>query len=217
MPIADTLVDEFVHERLNLLWRRFLQTARGAFDRVSEADDGAFFCLRLRSAVTEAFLGYIGNIFLAQLHDLAAGARVFVLLQRALIKITDDRSAVMFLNDIDDALIQFVFESEINPFLDVRHDDQCAHRWRKLVVRIPLKAHVFGEVFRFHELADVVEVRTDTAKRGVGADCLGRCFSQVGHDQAVVVSPGRFDGHPSQQRMVKIGSFQPGNVRGDLE
>ena len=88
----------------------------------------------------------------------------------------------MLLDDIDDALIQFVFEGKIDAFLDVRDDDQCAHAWRKIIVRISLKAHVFGEVFRFHQFADVMEVRADAAKRRVGTDRLGPCFCEIGHD-----------------------------------
>ena len=66
------------------------------------------------------------------------------------VEIVNQRSAVVLLNDVDDVLIEFVFESEIDPFFDVRDDDQCAHRRRQVLVRISLEAHVFGEIIRLH-------------------------------------------------------------------
>src|SRR5207245_11695822 len=107
----------------DFLRRWFLQTAGGTLNRVGETDDGAFLCLRFRSAVAKTFFLYRWNIVLAQLHNFAACARVFMLLKRALIKIADQLCAVMLLDNIDDALVQPVLEREIHAFLHVRDDD----------------------------------------------------------------------------------------------
>ena len=40
----------------------------------------------------------------------------------------------MLLDDVDDLLVESVFEREVHAFLDVRDDDQCAHRGRQFVV-----------------------------------------------------------------------------------
>ena len=93
-----------------------------AFDRVGQTYDAAFFCLRLRSAITKTLLVHFWYIILAQFHDFAARARVFVLLERAVVEIAHERCAMMLLNDIDNALIQPVLEREIHAFFHVRDD-----------------------------------------------------------------------------------------------
>src|SRR5436305_1153361 len=79
--------------------------ARLALNGVSQANNCAFLCLRFRSAVAKTLFADFWNIVFAKLHDFAARARVFMLLKRALIKITDNRCAVMLLDNIDDALV----------------------------------------------------------------------------------------------------------------
>ena len=110
-----------------------------------------------------------------------------------------------------------MLEREVDSFFHVRDDDQRAHRRREIVVRVALEVHVLREVFRLHQLADVVEIRADAAKRGVRADRFRGRLGQVRDDQAVMISARRFDRHSAQQRMIQIGSFQPGNVGRDLE
>ena len=129
--------------------------------------------LRFRPAVAKAFLRDLRNIFLAHLHDFAAGARVFLLLQGALVEVIDQRSAVMLLDDVDDLLVESVLEREIHAFFHVRDDDERAHRRREIVVRIALEVHVLGEIFRLHQFADIVKIGADAAKRGVRADRFG--------------------------------------------
>ncbi len=123
----------------------------------------------------------------------------------------------MFLDDVDDALIEFVFEREINAFLHVSDDDQGAHGWGKIVVRVALEVHVFGEVFRLHQFPDVVEIGADPAKRRVRADGFRGGLGKIRHDQAVMVSARRLDRHATQQRMIKIGGLQPGDIGSDLK
>jgi hypothetical protein len=48
-----------------------------------------------------------------------------------------------------------------------------------------------------------------SAECGVCADRFSRRFRQVRHDKAVMVGPGRFDGHAAKQRMIEVGRFQP--------
>src|SRR5207244_4668207 len=62
LPISNALFDQFIHERFDFLRRWFLETTRGTFDRIGEANYGAFFCLRFRSAIAEALLRHIRNI-----------------------------------------------------------------------------------------------------------------------------------------------------------
>ena len=92
-----------------------------------------------------------------------------------------------------------------------------AHGRRQIVVRIALEVHVLGEIFRLHQLADVVEIGADTAKRRVGADRFSGGFGQIRDDETVMISAGRFDRHPPQERVIQIGRFQPRNVGRDLE
>ena len=53
-------------------------------------------------AVAETFFAHFRNVFFANVHDLAAGAGVFLLLDGALVKIINERSAVVLLDDVDD-------------------------------------------------------------------------------------------------------------------
>ena len=214
---ANALIDQFGDQLLDFLRSRFLEAARGAFHHVGQADDRALPRLRFRAAVAKTLLPHLRNVVLAHLHDLAAGARILVLLQGALVKIIDERSAVMLLDDVDDLLIEPVFEREVNAFLHVRDDDERAHRRREIVVRIALEVHVLGEIFRLHQFADIVEIGADAAERGVRADRFGGGFGEVRDDQTVMIGAGRFDRHPAQERMIQIGRFQPGNIGRDLE
>ena len=148
---------------------------------------------------------------------LPPGPRVLELLQGALVEVIDKRSPVMLLDDIDDLLVESVLECEVNAFLDVRDDDERAHRRGEIVVRIALEVHVLGEIIRFHQLADIVEVGADAAKSGVRADRFGGGLGEVRDDKAVMIGAGRFNGHPAQERMIQVGRFKPGNVGRDLE
>ena len=64
-------------------------------------------------------------------------------------------------------------------------------------MQIAFEAHVLREVFRFHEFTDVVKVRADAAERRVCANGFRAGFGEIGHDEAVVIGPWRFDGHAS--------------------
>ncbi len=64
----------------------------------------------------------------------------------------------MFLNNIDDALLELVLEREINTFFDMRDDDQCAHGRGEIIVRVALEAHVFSKIFRLYQFADIVKI-----------------------------------------------------------
>ena len=64
----------------------------------------------------------------------------------------------MLLNDVDDALVEFIFEREIDAFLDVRNDDQRTHCWSQILVRIALEAHIFRKIIRLYQFPDIMEV-----------------------------------------------------------
>ncbi len=157
------------------------------------------------------------DVVFADVHDLAAGLRVFLLLQGALVEIVNQRRAMVLLDDVDDLAIQIVLEREIHAFFHMRHDDQRAHRGREIVMRIALEVHVLGEVIRLHQFADIVEIGTNAAERGVRADRFRGRFREVRDHQAVVIGARRFDRHPPQERMVQIRGLQPGNVGRDAE
>ena len=89
----------------------------------------------------------------------------------------------------------------------MRDDDQRTHGRREVIVRVAPESHVLGEVFRLHQLADVVEVRADATKRRIGADRFRGSFGEIRDDQAVVISARRLNRHAPQQRMVEIGRF----------
>src|SRR5437588_1552663 len=103
--IGDTLINDIVNQLLDFSRRRFFQTTGSALNRIGQADDRAFFCLRFWPAITKAFLAYFRNIMLAQVHNLASGTGVLVLLERAFVEIINERSPVVLLDNIDDALI----------------------------------------------------------------------------------------------------------------
>jgi hypothetical protein len=104
----------------------------------------------------------------------------------------------MLLDDVNDALIESVFQGEIDAFFHMRDDDQRAHRRREVIVRIAFKAHVLSEVFRLHQLAHVMKISADAAKSGVCANRFRRSFGEIGDHQAVMIGPRRFDGHTAQ-------------------
>src|SRR6266496_5442944 len=57
-----------------------------------------------------------------------------------------------------------------------------------------------------------MKISADAAERRVCTNRFRGCFSEIRYDQTVMISARRLDGHTAQQRMVKIGSFQPGNI-----
>src|SRR5438045_8061621 len=65
LSVRDPLADQFTHELLDLLRRRFFQTARRAFDYVGQADYRAFFRLRLRAVVAESLFAHLWDVVLA--------------------------------------------------------------------------------------------------------------------------------------------------------
>ena len=69
---------------------------------------------------------------------------------------------------------------------------------------ISLEAHIFREVFRLHQFADVMKVRADAAKGRIRADGFRRGFGEIGYDKAVMVRARCFDRHSAQQRVIKI-------------
>src|SRR6266480_7758480 len=93
-----------------------------------------------------------------------------------------------------------MFEREIHTFLYMRDDDQRAHRWGEVIVWITFEAHVLGEVYNFHQNADVMKIRADAAKSRVCADGFRRSFGEIGHDKAVMRSEERRVGKECRSR-----------------
>ena len=113
--------------------------------------------------------------------------------------------------------LRLCFSARSTPLLDVRDEDQRAHRRGEVVVRVPVGTHVLREILRLHELADVVKIRARPAHAGVRADAFGRRLGQPGHGLAVLVGAGRIQREPHEQRMIQVGQLQPGHRRGQLE
>ena len=201
--------DHLVDQILDALRRRSLEAARGAFHGVGQTDDAAFFGLRIRTRITEIFLLHGRHILGAEIHDLAAEPRVLGLALGALVEETHGRIAVVLADDIDDQIVEFVFQSEINAFLHVRNDDERTHRRCEVVVGIDPAGHVLGEIFRLHHFSDVVEVGADAANGRIGPDRLGAGFGEVGHGETVMVGAGRFEGHALEQRVIEVGGLEP--------
>ena len=89
---------------------------------------------------------------------------ITLLLKSALIKVGNQRRAVMLLDDVHDLGIELVLEREVHALLHVSDDDQRAHRRSQFIMRVVTRAHVFGEVFRLHELADVMKIGADATQ-----------------------------------------------------
>ena len=96
-------------------------------------------------------------------------------------------------------------------------DHEGAHGRGQLVVGILVRGRVLREILGLGELADVVEVGTDTAKCGIGADLLGARLGKVGEGERVVIGPGSLEAEASEQGMVEIGHLEPRDVGGDPE
>jgi len=110
----------------------------------------------------------------------------------------------MLLDDVDDPVIEPIFEGEVHAFFDVRNNNERAHRGSEVVVWIPLEVHVFGEVFRLHQFAYVMKLRADAAEGRIRADGFRRGLCEIGYNQAVVIRARCLDGHSAQQRVIKI-------------
>jgi len=83
-----------------------------------------------------------------------------------------------------------MLEGEVDPILDVGHEDQRAHRRSELVMRIVVRIGVLDEVLRLAQLADVVKVGPRPAHRGIGSDGFRCTFRELRDHQAVVMRPG---------------------------
>ncbi len=212
LPVDDAALDDVVDQLLEPARRHLLEAPRRALDRVGQRDDARLPRLRLRPAVTEALLAHLRDILLADVHDLASLARILLLLEGALVKVTDHGGAMVLLDDIDDALVELVFERQVHAFLHVGDDDERAHRRRQLVVRIAARAHIFGEILRFHKFTNVVKIRANPAYRGICADDLRCGLREVCHHQRVMVSARRLDGQAPEQRVIEVRRFEPGDI-----
>ena len=105
-----------------------------------------------------------------------------------------------------------VTKTAMNP--QIRLDTRNAG---SIVVRIAAVPHVLGEILRLMQLTDIVEVTADPRHRGIGADRLARRFRQRRDHERMLVGTGGLEHHQLQQRVIEIGHFQPGDLRGDPE
>ena len=209
MPFSDSTADDITHELLNFLGCRFLEAARGAFDGVRETNDATLFVLRLRPAVSKTLLAYVRDVFLPNVHDFTAFPGIPLLLNGSFVKVSDQRCSMVLLNDIDDPLIQAVFERQIHTLFNMRDDDQSAHGGSKVIVWIFIADNVLGEIIGFYQLADIMKIRTRAAHRAVGPYLVGGHFRQVGDDIAMMPCTRGFQTEPEQQRMIAVRHLKP--------
>ena len=69
--------------------------------------------------------------------------------------------------------------------------------------------NIFGEVVRFYDLADVMEIRCDAADCGIGSDDFCGRLRQVGNGETVMVGARRLKAQTLEERMVQITHLKP--------
>src|ERR1700759_5167234 len=154
LAFPNSTADDIAHELLNFLRCRFFEAARGAFDGVREADDATLPILRPWSAVSKALLAYVRNVFLPNVHDFPTFPGIPLLMNGSFVKVSNQRCSMVLLNDIDDPLIEAVFEREIHTLFNMRNDDQSAHGGSKVIVGVFIADNVLREIIGFYQLAD---------------------------------------------------------------
>lgn len=217
LSVVEAVGDEVVHEFLDFLRGGAFEAAGGAFDGIGETEDGAFFRGGFRTGIAEVGFTHLGHVFRAQIHDFAAEFRVALLVEGALVEVADEGGAVVFTDGLEEGGVEFVFESQIDAFLDVGNNDEGAHGGGEVVVGILAQMHILGEILGFDEFPDVVEIGGDAANGGVRADFLGGGFGEVGDSEAVMVGAGCLEAETLEQGVVEVRHFEPGNIGGESE
>src|ERR1700747_51490 len=92
----------------------------------------------------------------------------------------------MLLDHIDNPLVETILEREIHTFLDMRNNNQGAHGRSEAIMRIFVSDNVLGKIIRLHQLTNVVKIGTGAADSSVGSNLVGRSFSQVCYDVAMM-------------------------------
>ncbi len=124
---------------------------------------------------------------------------------------------MVFANRLEESGVEFVLESQIDAFLDVGNNDEGTHGRGEVVVGILTQMHILGEILRFDEFPNVVEIGGDTANGGVRTDFFGGGFGEVGDSEAVMVGAGCLEAETLEQGVVEIRHFEPGNIGGESE
>ncbi len=77
-----------------------------------------------------------------------------------------------------------------------------------------LAVHVFHEIERLADLADVVIVGRHPRQQGIGADRFGGGLDQIADDHRMVIGAGRLDHQFAQHRRIHVRQFQQLDVGG---
>src|SRR6185312_14362229 len=152
LTFCNPLVDDVTDKVFDFLWVRLLETARGTLHGICQTDNSTLLELRFRAAVPETFLAHIRDILLPNVHDFSAFARILLLLDGPLIKVSDQRCPVMLLDHVNHSLIESILQGKVHALFHVRNADQRAHRRSKIIVWIFIADDVLGEVVRFDQL-----------------------------------------------------------------
>ncbi len=189
LAIHEALAAHLGDEFLDACGGGFAQGASGRFDAIAEHHDGGFGCLRFGAWVSEFKFGGRGVVGL------------FAFLFGGVIKIFDERGAVMGFDEMSNGRGQVVFAGHFDAVFDVADDDEHAHGGAEFVVFVGATGLVFHEILGLIHLADVVEHGTDAAEHGRATDGFGGGFGHVRQAQRMLVSTRRELGEALQQRM----------------
>src|SRR6266536_3604497 len=91
---------------------------------------------------------------------------------------------------------KLVLGGELEPFANVVADDLRACPRTKDVVRVVSPRLILDEVLWSRDLADVVVVRADAGKQGIGADGAACGFGEIGDRDRVGVGPRCLETQP---------------------
>ena len=143
LPIVGLFFDKLLDHLGKGLFADFVQRAGSRFNGIEQHDDGGFFGMRFGTRIAEKF--FIDFVPL-RLH-------VFYLF---VIEIIDKGCAVVFPDDVDEALRQAVFTSQGFSFWNVGDDHLGRLERGEQLVNIESAKLVFGEVVGVKEFSDIV-------------------------------------------------------------
>ena len=121
-----------------------------------------------------------------------------------MIEVGDHRRALMFGDEIDDALRQAILTRQVNPIFHMGNDDLRAGNG----IQPSVGVHTFGAVFDKEigpdRFADIMIIGTHTSEQGISADGSRGTFAHVAYNQCVMVRAGRLQQKLAQQWMRRV-------------
>ena len=148
----------------------------------------------------------------------ARGLRIFFgVAHGRMIKITDERCAMMLRNEIDDLLRKLVFAREIDAILHMRNNQQRADgRLQALVSQLCFR-RVLNEIFRLSSLSKIMVEHARADEPRVRANGIGCRFCEEPDLQRMSECAGRFELNELQSGLVHVGEFEEPDVGQDTK